>query len=458
MDWLWTIVGFIVAVSLLVTVHEYGHYWVARTLGFKVLRFSVGFGPALWTRVAGSDRTEYVIAALPLGGYVKLLDEREGPVPPADLERSFTRKHPWQRILVLLAGPAFNIAFAILVLWAVLWVSGEPLVKPVVGTVVTDSLAARADLRTNDEFQRIEGRTVATHSDVMLGFMEAISDDGKVDIEVRRPGSGVRVLELRVEDADVRRALTEPQGLLPGIGMRFWVPPVPAEIGKVEAGGPADVAGLRAGDLITAVDGESISDFRALVEAISSRPNREVVIGYQREGSASKLTMRTVADIVDGREIGRIRVQTPPPPPLPESMVTQRSYGPIESLSLATGRAWDMTVLQAKMFARMLVGQVSLKNLSGPLTIAEFAGESAQSGLTEFLGFLIVISLSLGFLNLLPIPILDGGQIIYQLAEWARGAPLSERVQALGQQVGVALLLMLMSVALFNDFARQLGG
>jgi regulator of sigma E protease len=457
MDWLWTIVGFIVAVSLLVTVHEFGHYWVARKLGFKVLRFSVGFGPALWSRVAGSDRTEYVIAALPLGGYVKLLDEREGPVPPADLERSFTRKHPWQRILVLLAGPAFNIAFAILVLWAVLWVGGEPQVKPVVGRVVADSLAARADLRTNDEFMRIEGREIATHSDVMLGFMEAISDDGVVNLEVRRPGSGVRALEMRVEDAEVRRALTEPAGLLPGIGMRFWTPPVPAEIGKIEAGGPADVAGLRAGDLVTAVDGEPIADFPALVEAISARPNREVVIDYQREGSASQLTVRTAADIVNDREIGRIRVQTPPPPPWPESMVTHRTYGPTESLALATVRAWDMTVLQAKMFARMLVGQVSLKNLSGPITIAEFAGESAQSGLTEFLGFLIVISLSLGCLNLLPIPILDGGQIVYQLAEWMRGAPLSERVQALGQQIGIVLLLMLMSVALFNDFARQLG-
>jgi regulator of sigma E protease len=216
MDWLWTIVGFIVAVSLLVTVHEFGHYWVARKLGFKVLRFSVGFGPALWSRVAGSDRTEYVIAALPLGGYVKLLDEREGPVPPADLERSFTRKHPWQRILVLLAGPAFNIAFAILVLWAVLWVGGEPQVKPVVGRVVADSLAARADLRTNDEFMRIEGREIATHSDVMLGFMEAISDDGVVNLEVRRPGSGVRALEMRRDRQDRGRRACRCRGLARG--------------------------------------------------------------------------------------------------------------------------------------------------------------------------------------------------------------------------------------------------
>lgn len=457
MDWLWTIVGFIVAVSLLVTVHEYGHYWVARKLGFKVLRFSVGFGPALWRRVAGSDHTEYVIAALPLGGYVKLLDEREGPVPPADLERSFTRKKPWQRILVLLAGPAFNIVFAILVLWAVLWVSGEPQVKPVVGRIVPDSLAARADLRTNDEFLRIEGRNIATHSDVLLGLVEAISDDGVVNLEVRRPGSGVRELELRVEDAEVRRALTEPSALLPGLGMRFWTPPVPAEIGRVEAGGPAERAGLRAGDRITAIDGQAVADFPSLVEAISARPNRDIVIDYVREGRSAQLTVRSSADVVEGRELGRIRVQTPPPPPWPESMVTLREYGPFESLSLATVRAWDMTVLQAKMFARMLVGQVSLKNLSGPISIAEFAGQSAQGGLTEFLGFLIVISLSLGFLNLLPIPILDGGQILYQLAEWVRGTPLSERVQAMGQQIGIGLLLMLMGVALFNDFTRQFG-
>jgi len=457
MDFLWTIVGFVVAVSLLVTVHEFGHFWVARKLGFKVLRFSVGFGPALWKKTAGIDRTEYVVAALPLGGYVKLLDEREGPVPPEDLARSFTRKTPFQRILVLLAGPAFNIVFAILVLWGLLWLSGEPQVKPVVGKVVPDSLAARADLRTNDEFVRIEGRTIATHSDVMLGFVEALSDDGRIDIEVQRPGSGLRVLELRVDDPEVRRALTEPSAMLRGIGLRFWSPPVPAEIGKVDAGGPADQAGLRPGDRVVAVDGERIEDFPALVEAISARPNRDIRIEYLREGRSAQMTVRSSADLLDGREVGRIRVQTPPPPPWPERLVTHRDYGVLEALSVASVRAWDMTVLQAKMFARMLFGQVSLKNLSGPLTIAEFAGESAQSGLTEFLGFLIVISLSLGFLNLLPIPILDGGQIVYQLAEWVRGSPLSDRVQAMGQQIGIALLLMLMGVALFNDFTRQLG-
>lgn len=457
MTLLTTVLGFIFAVSLLVTVHEFGHYWVARKLGFKVLRFSVGFGTPLWRRVAGVDRTEYVFAALPLGGYVKLLDEREGPVAPEDLARSFTRKKPWERILVLLAGPAFNIVFAILVLAAMLWISGTTEVRPVVGKVVPDSLAAQAGLRADDEIRRIEGRSVANHSDVLMGFIEAMSDDGIVTVEVNRPGEGERELTLRVEDAEVRRALTEPPALLPGIGLRFWTPTIPAVIGKADAGGPAAVAGLRPGDLIVAVDGDAVADFPALVEAISSRPNRSVTIEYERAGVRDRLVVNTTADLVGDRELGRIRVQTPPPPPWPEAMLTQRSFGLLEAFGVATVRAWDMTVLQAKMFLRMLVGQVSLKNLSGPLSIAEYAGESARSGLADFLGFLIVISLSLGFLNLLPIPILDGGQIVYQLVEWLKGAPLSERVQVVGQQVGVALLVMLMGVALFNDFARQFG-
>lgn len=457
MTFLWTVLGFLVAVSLLVTVHEYGHYWVARKLGFKVLRFSVGFGTPLWKRVAGPDRTEYVFAALPLGGYVKLLDEREGPVPPEDLARSFTRKKPWERILVLLAGPAFNILFAILILTVMLWVGGSPEVRPYVGRVVADSIAAQGGLRYEDEILRVEGREVRTHADVMLGFIEAMSDDGLIDIRIRRADDGERDLQLRIEDPAVRRALTEPAALMPGIGMRFWTPPAPAVIGRVDEGGPAAEAGLRVGDRIVAVDGVAVEDFPALVDAISVRPNRDVTIDFLRDGVTGNVIVKTTADLVQGRELGRIRIQTPPPAPWPETMLSKRTFGPIAAVGEASVRAWDMTVLQAKMFARMLFGQVSLKNLSGPLSIAEYAGESARSGFAEFLGFLVIISLSLGFLNLLPIPILDGGQILYQLAEWVKGSPLSERVQLLGQQLGIAMLITLMSVALFNDFARQFG-
>lgn len=457
MTLLWSVLGFVVAVSLLVAVHEYGHFWAARKLGFKVLRFSVGFGPALWRRVAGADQTEYVLAALPLGGYVKLLDEREGPVDAAEVSRAFTRRPPWQRILVLLAGPGFNFAFAILLLWGMLWIVGSPDVRAVVGGVAAGSPAARAGLRADDEIIRLGDAPVQGRGDVVLGLIDAMSGDGVTRLAVRSASGAERELELRVDDPAERRALTEPSALMRGVGLRFWSQPVPARIGRVLPAGPAEQAGLQVGDLITAIDGEPVGDFVAMGEALAVRPNREVVIRYERGGVLATTTVRTSADLVDGREVGRIRVETLPSAPLPDSMIVHRHFGPVQALGESLQRAWDMTVLQAKMFARMIIGQVSLKNLSGPITIAEYAGDSARSGLTGFIGFLVLISLSLGFLNLLPIPMLDGGQIIYQSIEWIKGSPLSERVQAAGQSVGIALLFLLMGVALFNDLARQFG-
>lgn len=457
MTLLWSVLGFVVAVSLLVAVHEYGHFWAARKLGFKVLRFSVGFGPALWRRVVGADRTEYVLAALPLGGYVKLLDEREGPVDAAEVSRAFTRRPPWQRILVLLAGPGFNFAFAILLLWGMLWIVGSPDVRAVVGGVAAGSPAARAGLRADDEIIRLNGADVQGRGDVVLGLIDAMSGDGVTRLAVRSASGAERELELRVDDPAERRALTEPSALMRGVGMRFWSQPVPAQIGRVLPAGPAEQAGLQVGDLITAIDGQPIGDFVAMSEALAVRPNRDVVIRYERGGVSATTTVRTSADLVDGREVGRIRIETPPSAPLPDSMIVHRRFGPVQALGESLQRAWDMTVLQAKMFARMIIGQVSIKNLSGPITIAEYAGDSVRSGLTGFVGFLVLISLSLGFLNLLPIPMLDGGQIVYQTIEWIKGSPLSERVQAAGQSVGIALLFLLMGVALFNDLARQFG-
>lgn len=457
MTLLWSVLGFVVAVSLLVAVHEYGHFWAARKLGFKVLRFSVGFGPTLWRRVAGADRTEYVLAALPLGGYVKLLDEREGPVDAAEVSRAFTRRPPWQRILVLLAGPGFNFAFAILLLWGMLWIVGSPDVRAVVGGVAAGSPAARAGLRADDEIIRLDDALVQGRGDVVLGLIDAMSGDGVTRLAVRSASGAERELELRVDNLAERRALTEPSALMRGVGLRFWSQPVPARIGRVLPAGPAEQAGLQVGDLITAIDGEPVGDFVAMGEALAARPNREVAIRYERGGVLATTTVRTSADLVDGREVGRIRIETLPSAPLPDSMIVHRHFGPVQAFGESLQRTWDMTVLQAKMFARMIIGQVSLKNLSGPITIAEYAGDSARSGLTGFVGFLVLISLSLGFLNLLPIPMLDGGQIIYQSIEWIKGSPLSERVQAAGQSVGIALLFLLMGVALFNDLARQFG-
>lgn len=458
MNVFWYLLWFLVAVSLLVTIHEFGHYWVARRLGFKVLRFSVGFGTPLWKRIGRDpDRVEYVFAALPLGGYVKLLDEREGPVPSAELHRSFTRKAPWQRILVLLAGPAFNIAFAVLLLWGMLWFAGQPEVRAVVGEVVAGSVMERAGLRSGDEITGFDGRVVVGRGDVVLGLIEAMSGAGRAELVVRGRDGAERRLQLAVDDPELRRALTEPAGFARGFGFRFWEPVRPAVIGRLVQGGPAERAGLRAGDEVIAIEGVAVADFPALVEAVSAQPGREILVEYRRDGVTQRTRVMTDVDEVDGRRVGRIRVETPPPGPMPADMVVQRDFGPFEALRESAVRCWDMTLLQARMFWRMIMGQVSMKNLSGPISIAEYAGDSARGGLTAFLGFLVLISLSLGFLNLLPIPILDGGQIVYQLAEWAKGSPLSDRVQAFGQQLGIALLLLLMGVALFNDVARQLG-
>jgi regulator of sigma E protease len=450
----WYLLWFVIAVGLLVTVHEFGHFWVARRLGFKVLRFSVGFGRPLLKRVAGADRVEYVLAMIPLGGYVKLLDEREGPVAAADLPRSFTRRPPWQRIVVLLAGPAFNILFAVLVLWGMLWVNGVTEVRPTVGEVSADSIAARAGLRTGDDIRAINGNPVGSQREVVFGLLDAMSSRGEADLSLRGAAGEAREATLSVPDASERRRLTEPAELFRGLGFQFWTPVPPAVLGPVTAGGPAARAGLAAGDRILAIDGVRMNDFRQLVEYIKARPDRPISVDYRRGSTERTTTVQVASEEDGGQRIGRIRVMQPQLS-YPDSMLLHSDLSAGAALARAGGEAWSMTLLQGRLFWRMVLGRVSLKNLSGPLSIAEFAGESADAGVASFLSFLVLISLSLGFLNLLPIPILDGGQIVFQLVEWLKGSPLSERAQAFGQQVGIALLIVLMGVALYNDIARQ---
>jgi regulator of sigma E protease len=456
MNLIWQALWFVVAVSLLVTVHEFGHYWVARRLGFKVLRFSVGFGRPLISRVAGADRTEYVLAAIPLGGYVKMLDEREGPVAPAELARSFTRKPPWQRIIVLLAGPAFNIIFAILVLWGMFWAKGITELKPVVGDVLQSSVAAHGGLRSGDQILSINGAPVIGQRDVMFDLLDAVSSRGEASLLVRGKDGTTRPANLNVPDRDERVRLTEPAALLRGLGFEFWLPPVPAVLGEVSADGPAARAGLKTGDQITAINGEPVSDFREIVARVSAHPGETLSFTYRRGGAERTLRIPVASDKVGDKVLGRIRVAQPGGIRYPDNMILQIELSPAAALSRAAGEAWSMTALQGRLFWRMVLGQFSMKNLNGPLSIAEYAGDSAEAGVASFLSFLVLISLSLGFLNLLPIPILDGGQIVFQLVEWLKGSPLSERAQAFGQQVGIALLILLMGVALFNDIARQL--
>jgi len=464
MSIVWYALWFMVAVSLLVTVHEYGHFWVARRLGFKVLRFSVGFGRPIFERT-GKDGTVYSLASLPLGGYVKLLDEREGPVPTAELSRSFTRKPPWQRILVLLAGPAFNIIFAILVLWIMLWAKGVvEEAKPVVGDVVQGSLAAKAGVRSGDLILTVDGQEVtntpvALRRDVVFRLLDVISADGVANLTLRGTDGRTHQARLLVGDGEARRKLTEAPALFKGLGFDFWEPPIAPVIGDLVTKGPAATAGLRIGDRITEINGKTIADFRDLAAiTAASHPDDVLTVRYQRGGAEQdvRITVGTLKN-ADGKKVGYIGVK-PAPPKIPEEMILRTQFTPFTAFTAASAEAWDMTMLQARLVWRMVMGHVSLKNLSGPLSIAEFAGESASDGVSSFMSFLVLISLSLGFLNLLPIPILDGGQIVFQLAEWLKGSPLSERTQAFGQQVGIALLILLMGVALFNDIARQISG
>ncbi len=448
------IAAFLVAIGILVAVHEFGHYWVAKKLGFKVLRFSIGFGKPLWMRVGSdADRTEYCIAAIPLGGYVKLLDEREGEVLPAELHRSFTRRPVAQRVAVLLAGPAMNLIFAS-VLYAVLAMAGTQIVKPLVGQVRLDSPAAVAGLQRGDEIVRVGDRPIDDIEALQIGLIRQFSGDGVIPLTVRRYGSE-RTLTLRVTDD--RRALTEPGRLLPGLGFDLATWSAATLIQAAPADSPGGRAGLRAGDRVMSVDGRPVVNMADFVALVSGSPGRDISIEVERSGARLRIVAAVARVLERDRPVGRLGItlqegaRTWPP-----GSVVMRRAGPVDAVVLGVGKTWEMSSLTVQMLWRIVDGQVSAKNISGPISIAEFAGISAYLGVTAFLGFLAIISVSLGVLNLMPVPLLDGGQIVYQLVEAVKGSPVSERAQNFGQQVGIALLVVLMSLAFYNDISRHL--
>ena len=444
------VLAFLVAIGILVAVHEYGHFWMARRMGIRVLRFSIGFGKALWSR-RGADGTEYAVAAIPLGGYVKLLDEREGPVDPALASQAYNRKPVWARILVLLAGPFANFLFAVVAYW-VLFVAGIPALKPVVGEVEADSIAARAGLQAGDEIVGVGGQDTGTREAAVLALLDELMNGRDLELEVRDEAGDSRALRLRIEGE--RRALTEPGALLSGLGFDFWYPVVPARVGKVLPGSPAERAGLREGDEIREVAGQPVADFQSLVAAVQPKPGSRLEFTIGRDGQTLTVPVEVEAQREGERLVGRIGVQPAAPAALPDGMRTLERYGPVSALARAADKTWGMSVLTVRMLWNVATGDVSVKNLSGPINIAEYAGFSARQGILAFLSFLAIVSVSLFVLNLLPLPILDGGQVVYQLAELAKGSPLSERAQAVGQQVGLLLLLVLMSFAFYNDLSR----
>ncbi|MGB6449242.1 MAG: RIP metalloprotease RseP [Steroidobacteraceae bacterium] len=451
---MWYALWYIVAVGFLVIVHEFGHFWVARRLGFKVLRFSIGFGKPLLRKVVGADRTEFVLAPIPMGGYVKMLDEREGPVAPEDLARSFTRRPPWQRILVLFAGPGANVVFAVLVLWGMFWVNGSTDYRPIVGDVAMSSPAARAGLRSGDDITAINGQSVADQGDVVFGLLDSILARGSAELSVQHGNSAARAVTLAITDTAERKKLSDLSNLLDVIGFQFEEPRTPPVLSAVQKDSPAAKAGLHAGDRILAVDGKPVSDFTGIRDEIAKTSSQTLEVRYSRAGVDHSVQVGFSKDGPDGQKIiGVMFVDAVYPP----GMVVHTNLSPAAALGAAAGEAWDVTALQSQLMWRMVLGQVSLKNLSGPIGIAEVAGESASAGAASFVRFLVLISLIIAFVNLLPIPLLDGGQIVFQVAEWVKGSPLSERTLAFGQQVGLALIVLLLGVAIFNDVTRQLG-
>ncbi|HEX3913807.1 MAG TPA: RIP metalloprotease RseP [Steroidobacteraceae bacterium] len=446
--------AFLVAISILVAVHEFGHYWVAKKLGFKVLRFSIGFGKPLYTRIGkDADHTEYCLAAIPLGGYVKLLDEREGDVAAAEVHRSFTRRPISHRIAVLLAGPAMNLLFAAL-LYAVLAMIGTEIIKPVVGLVRLDSPAAMAGMQSGDRIVRVGRHEVNDTEELQIALIRQFTGDGSIPLTVRRDGVE-RPLTIRV--GGDRRALTEPGKLLPGLGFDLATWKSATTIDSAAKDGAGARAGLQAGDQVLAVDGQQIANANEFVSIVNGAANREISLEVERRGQRLRMVAAVAQVNVDGREIGRLGVALKSGKPVwPAGLVEVQRSGPIDALVGGVKKTWEMSALTVQMLWRMLTGQVSAKNIAGVVSIAEFAGISASLGATAYMAFLAIISVSLGVLNLMPVPLLDGGQVVYQAVEAVKGSPLSERTQLFGQQVGIALLVVLMSLAFYNDITRHL--
>jgi regulator of sigma E protease len=445
-----SIAAFIVAIGVLVTVHEYGHFWVARRLGVKVLRFSIGFGKPLWKTTFGADRTELVVAAIPLGGYVKMLDEREGDVSVEEQHRAFNRQSLRTRIAVVVAGPLFNFLFAIFVYWA-MFVAGVPGLRPIVGDVIDGSYAARAGILAGDEIISIEDRPTPTWEAVVMEMLDAgLGEEATIGLTVSGTDGDERHLQARIEESS---DLLEKGGILENFGLGLWqLPPV---IDEIVEGAAADSAGLQRDDRILSADGVEINSWNDWVAYVRERPEQALQMRVLRGEREIDVGLVPARKLEFGQEIGYIgaAVRLPDEEQRDTMRVVVR-YGVLKAFPAALGKTWKVATLTLRTLWKMLTGKASVENLSGPISIAHYAGQSAAIGLAAFLGFLGIVSVSLGVLNLLPVPVLDGGHLLYYLVEMVKGSQVSEAVQLVGQKIGIILLLALMSVALYNDLLR----
>lgn len=446
---LYMIIGTLVALGVLVTFHEFGHFWVARRCGVKVLRFSVGFGSPL---VRWHDRhgTEFVIAAIPLGGYVKMLDEREGDVPPALLDSAFNRKTVRQRFAIVSAGPLANFLLALVFFW-LLAMLGSQQVRPVVGAVESGSLAAQAGMAVDQEIVAVNGKPVSGWGEVNLQLVRRLGESGQLDVTVREVGSSAE-RHLQIPLQNWLKGVEEPDPIT-ALGIRPWRPQIAPVIAQLDPEGPAQAAGIQLGDRLISLNRQPLDDWQQVIDAVKVLPGATAVLEVERDGQRVDVPLTLAARGEGDARRGYLGAGVEGGE-WPAEMLREVRFGPLDAVVEGVKRTWTMSLLTLDSLKKMLFGELSVKNLSGPITIAKVAGASAQSGLGDFLNFLAYLSISLGVLNLLPIPVLDGGHLLFYLVEWVRGRPLSERVQGWGVQIGISLVVGVMLLALVNDLGR----
>ncbi|EPR9701964.1 sigma E protease regulator RseP [Citrobacter freundii] len=445
---LWNLAAFIVALGVLITVHEFGHFWVARRCGVRVERFSIGFGKALWRR---TDKlgTEYVIALIPLGGYVKMLDERAEPVAPELRHYAFNNKTVGQRAAIIAAGPIANFLFAIFAYWLV-FIIGVPGLRPVVGEITPNSIAAQAQIQPGTELKAVDGIETPDWDAVRLQLVAKIGDE-HTTLSVAQFGSNQR----QDKTLDLRQWAFEPDKEDPvsSLGIRPRGPQIEPVLSEVQVNSAASKAGLQAGDRIVKVNGQPLTQWMTFVTLVRDNPDKPLALDIERQGSSLSLTLTPDSKQVNGKAEGFAGV-VPKVIPLPDEYKTVRQYGPFSAVLEASDKTWQLMKLTVSMLGKLITGDVKLNNLSGPISIAQGAGMSAEFGVIYYLMFLALISVNLGIINLFPLPVLDGGHLLFLAIEKLKGGPVSERVQDFSYRIGSILLVLLMGLALFNDFSR----